>query len=63
MKYLLEEWPRADPAAEVGGALEALVYDLLSGGEFAFCLACSDCNLERLEITKQTPVWDREHSI
>lgn len=59
--YLREAWPRAEPAAELGGALEALELDLLlSGGEFAFWFTCSCCNLERLEIKQQRAVWDGE---
>lgn len=57
--YLREAWPRAEPTAELGGALEALELDLLlSGREFAFWFTCSGCNLERLGIKQQRAVWD-----
>ena len=44
--YLLELCPLDWPVAELAVALEALELGLLlSGGEFALCLTCSDCNL------------------
>lgn len=45
--YLLELCPLDWPVAELAVALEALELDLLlSGGEFALCFTCSDCNLQ-----------------